>query len=678
MYTFKSLNLKNYFLYSNQKIPLNNQGLVIVSGKWDRQGRSNASGKSLMFSGIPFLGYSEFPTGKSKVQTQKDLNLSLSVSDNKDNLNIMFRDSRYTIKKNKQDITSSRKEGSKKLVHSMFPDISLLYSTCFVTQSGSLFSSLLEGTPAIRSKVLSSFLDFSKILEMRSVVNDAKTELDKKIVERDLLQEDLQLLTDDIKSSKKVNLVYIQELEKKETHLHNIMEVIMGKISKEEAKLHTYMRFTSLKHRLKTSKSKETLKEEIKTLRHELADAKKYNKVSEFIKIYTAAGNPLLYSKDWNVPQCSSLFSSYVPEEQVGVLIKKVNSYQRSLSSLRITLKGLKTLTVKDTDNCPLCTTQLSQKHLKGLVKEQVKKIDVLEDRLDECTPKIQSIKAWVELSASFKLLGIVPSRIQDISLINKEVKKNKTKLTFYEEQLEIVTSLSLVQVKGKMNVRSVKSSIERLKLLSNKKRAELKKVSAELVTLKVDCRLRQDRLILWKKKKEKWKELATAVKKDFYLPLLHKAVASRKLQADIMFGFCEFLVEGWNAYAPSLFDPSIRFKVGKDRGFPSFNYAYGKKAPMSDIRFLCGGERKRFILLTIPSIISVSPFKSNLLILDELDANVDEEGTQQLLDFIPEFQRLGKNSIFFITAKSDLHHDKYDEWQVVRKGNVSHINFKS
>jgi DNA repair exonuclease SbcCD ATPase subunit len=181
-------------------------------------------------------------------------------------------------------------------------------------------------------------------------------------------------------------------------------------------------------------------------------------------------------------------------------------------------------------------------------------------------------------------------------------------------------------------------------------------------------------------KVKAKYVKLRKRTKEDaLYLPIISKAVFSRDLYTEVLMNFCESLTDSWNIYVPELFGRKIHFSVGIERGFPSFKYAYGKKGSPVDIRFLSGGEKRRLIIAIIPSILMMSPATSNILILDEVDANMDDKGVAAILEFLPTIleAELGKTSIFFITPRTGMTHQDYRDWRVTRKGNRSKLTME-
>ena len=99
----------------------------------------------------------------------------------------------------------------------------------------------------------------------------------------------------------------------------------------------------------------------------------------------------------------------------------------------------------------------------------------------------------------------------------------------------------------------------------------------------------------------------------------------------------------------------------------------------VSDVRRLSASERKMFALVLIPALMSFIPKdrRSNLLILDEPDANMSAVVRESLVRFLPTLNRIVPN-IVYITPHSDLlqlalqEGVKMAHWEVTKRGSVS------
>ncbi len=158
----------------------------------------------------------------------------------------------------------------------------------------------------------------------------------------------------------------------------------------------------------------------------------------------------------------------------------------------------------------------------------------------------------------------------------------------------------------------------------------------------------------------------------SIYAPILTKVFTSKDIRTEVMFGFYEILVKEWNVYASTMFDTNVRFVVTDESGYPSFGFINGKHGKPYDIRFLSGGNKKRLITCMIPSILELLPEKTNFLVVDELDANLDQPGFEAMMEFFPEIVKRYKTSLFFITPKTSLKYQGYNNWFIERKGDRS------
>jgi hypothetical protein len=281
MHIFNSLYFSNYFLYSKQKVPLDNQGLVIVTGEYTYKNKSNAAGKSLLFSGIPALAYADFPVDKA-IHT-KDFRLQLKAHIPFDNRvhasKITYTNSKYIIANNNRIITPKRKKDVKALLLAMFPEESLFYATTFVTQFSGVLNSIITGTPAARSKTIESFIDLSKvdriktILKKRSmVIIKANTRIDLyKEIEKEselFLEKYKDITTSELDRIKKIRLGVATKIREYDKRIVELREKKKG-----------YIKYKNLQSQLKTDKSIHDLTLNIKELKKSLVLLNKLNSI---------------------------------------------------------------------------------------------------------------------------------------------------------------------------------------------------------------------------------------------------------------------------------------------------------------------------------------------------------------------------------------------------------------
>jgi len=679
-YTFKKIRLNRFFLYEDQTVHFDNQGLVVVKG-------INGAGKSLLFSSIPFLLYNSLPTGKSNRKEKSEISLSLKAKikiEKEIPLSIKFAKSKYTIKRGNRNITPRRLPDSQNKIRSMFPSEPIFYSTCLISQFGSIFSSLIQGSPAVRAKVIEEFIDLSKIENIKEKVKEVEKKFTKDSSKLLSIREEWKSLKQSSEEIGKIGTRRIKSLLVKKDSLSLSIKKTSGKLAEEKALYKEYKKWKKIPKSLRPIK-KPIAKQEIKKAKDRLSKLESLKDkigTSNLLDLYLSSGKPKLYCtdiefEDLPFPQKIERFPK---ESKLPKLFEVYNELKESLSFDRKNLKNLKKLLKKKKKRCPTCLHKLEERDTKLLISEIESAIEKAKLREKELWFVVVNANALICISQFF-----VENSIQkeDVKLYEKwrkygipqKIRELKAKLKMLEKQAFFASFIAEYGSKKPLSNNSSKISFLKNKLekLENKREDLIE----NLVSLQVDLKRRKEIDYRLDELKTKYKKIGSRIKEDkIYLPITKKAIFSRDLKTEVLMEFCKFLVDHWNIYAPELFGrKNVRFNVGLERGFPAFKFSYGK-GPSSDIRFMSGGEKKRLIVAMIPSILVVANSVSNLLALDEIDANMDEAGISAITDFLPTIleSELGKNSIFFITPRKNFFHQEYQEWQIERSGNRSRL----
>ena len=184
--------------------------------------------------------------------------------------------------------------------------------------------------------------------------------------------------------------------------------------------------------------------------------------------------------------------------------------------------------------------------------------------------------------------------------------------------------------------------------------------------------------------------ELYTELRDEGAYQLLSKAFSKRGgVRQHQINAICQRLEQLTNQYARLLFTEDYHFTFQLDTHFNilverNASDVKGKKGGdgakiTSDVRRLSAAERKLFALVLIPALMSFVPKerRSNLLILDEPDANMHELVRESLVRFLPTLNRIVPN-IIYITPHRDLLNLALQEnvpvthYEVTKKGSVS------
>jgi len=561
MHIFDSLYLSNYFLYTKQKVPLANQGLIIVTGNYEYKNKSNAAGKSLLFSGIPALAYADFPVDKAahtkdfRLQLKAQLPFSNEMCTSK----ITYANTKYVISKDNRLITPARKKDVKALLLSMFPEESLFYATTFVTQFSGVLNTIIEGTPAARSKTIESFIDLSKVDRIKTILKK-RSKVIARANDRIRLYKEIEKEAEEfLEKYKDITVSKIDRIKKIRRGISTQIRDYAKKITKLKARKRDYNRYKDLRAQLKTDKSINVLVSSIKTLKKELVILHKLNGIREAIELYVEAGKPKLYSKIIFLPLSIKSISLRDREPIAEIDIKDILSgYHKlkyRLEKVYTEIANMKKLVNSKRVKCPTCLSSVSTDNLLNEIKSTKYLLKVLKERYKREERKLRLIRSTMDISKEFLSAGITTTFVdKNLDKLEVDPEKAKRRLSFLRRQLGVKRALKLlVDVEyTQQDNRELGKSIKKLDELLLKKND----VDSVYINLKAHFKMREEKEKQCTQIKQKRIGLEKSIKEDIvHLPLVSKAVSSRQLKADSLFNFYKFLTENWNLYSRELFD---------------------------------------------------------------------------------------------------------------------------
>ena len=171
--------------------------------------------------------------------------------------------------------------------------------------------------------------------------------------------------------------------------------------------------------------------------------------------------------------------------------------------------------------------------------------------------------------------------------------------------------------------------------------------------------------------------EAETAATKAEALTILEKAYGTRGIRKVLINTVCQRLEEVLNSYSKSLLPEDYKFNLEMDTQFRIEVTRNG--ALPSDVRRLSGAESSLFSLLLWAGLMSFVPKASrpNVLILDELDANMSDETKERFCEFLPKLLNVVEH-IVVVTPQSDVRYEDYvpnvKYVTVVKKGLVAKL----
>jgi len=134
------------------------------------------------------------------------------------------------------------------------------------------------------------------------------------------------------------------------------------------------------------------------------------------------------------------------------------------------------------------------------------------------------------------------------------------------------------------------------------------------------------------------------------------------------------FIEQGLNSKARLIFVEPTTFQCSVTEGKFSVTYTRGKRT--ADVQRLSGAESKAFALLLLASYLPLVPshLRTNVLVLDEMDANMSPATKQIFIhDFLPYLQSLVPN-IVVVTPDTDTHYPHAKTLTVIKKGEDSTV----
>lgn len=659
MYAFEYLALKEYFLYKDETIPLDQQGPVFIRGE-------NGAGKSLLFSGLPLMLQGIIGENKIPAKRLKELDLTTSCDIDGVRYVLGMHKNKYTLHENAEPIVKHRKPDAVKQVQALFPEEALFNSTSLVSQWSPIYNNLIAGTPALRMGIIESFVDRAKVEEAKVKLAELKKKSSASSDELISIETGIDWLKKDIPKIKST-----KSLAAKVKRLKTQVERKRKELTSATVDHEKWGEQKRLKKKLKCKMSLREMRKDMARIQatKERQEAQFDFLIDPDFELWVQLKKPKLYAYSIPVPTPKVKFK-YVTEKQAKKLHDSYNELEHKKSALKDTLKKVKKLEGKK--NCPICSHALSEKDIVRIINATEKEIRDIWVKIKALYRKIYCVNVISKLHQS--LSGTEYKEVNanaDPDDLEEQIEIQEKRITFYEKQIALSQTLAeMKQVsKPKVKLKVLTNELSRLEktyFKEHNKLVEIKTANETAIAAKEQLR------VLNKKKR---KLLKSTEDMNMLNPLL-KIFGSKEFRTEIVRGFAETLVDEWNRWAPEVFSKRVYFTMDIESGFPAFYFSYNKHSKGEDIKYTSGGERKRLICCMIPSILKVSPSKTNILIVDELDANLDAKGIGAITEFLPLLlsEEFGKTSLFFITPRKNIEDGKYSEWYIERSGDRSTV----
>jgi len=384
-------------------------------------------------------------------------------------------------------------------------------------------------------------------------------------------------------------------------------------------------------------------------------------------------------------------------EEKLKEAERKRAHTEEAISTINKELKKLSSL--KDKAVCDKCFRPIddpkfvvqqikNRKEARQKYEQELSAIDKTIEQLEKqvkALRKIEAIKARVDELPSGDLSSLVDisdeiqtlehvlslreklSEYRDISVDEyKEAKEKLPKIkkmmeALKREEANTLKAYPLMKELSSINKKLGDKHLETYGLKKKLKRAEKRKkdIDRSVSKLSMSVGKLQRELEEIKRIEKELKTLTPDIKriekrerKMKLLNALYKAYAPDKLKLDRIHDINSTVVSYLNMLAPMIFESPIVFSsVKKSDSSAIYFRKLREKGQERSVRFLSGGMKKRLMLLLIPVISSLVPSskQSNLIILDEVDANVDDIGTSLIGETLIPFLKKKYNSIFML-----------------------------
>ena len=695
MIEFQSLTLEGLPFFRKQTFDFSEPGIRLILGN-NRNSSSNnpnAAGKSFFFAQLPELVLSEMMHG-----TRRDFTRSGTVT-----VDLRKGKSEYSISRSfspKEKMVISRKgkdleirelSECKKKIRSLIPYTPDEVKT-FLFLDSQLPHPLITGDTASRKNFFTSFfklgaLSFMKksvssrvtesrsansvLVELKKSHEEASTRVDSSIEEKEALLSRLQSKMERISSSMR-DWSRAESLRVLISEHHKCIDLMKSQEILTEADL--------LSHRKSREKS-------ISRCRAAIRDWDKYEEWESSSVGRAAARKSLKKHGLSSVEELQALVDKkqrildkkISRREDLELKIeersrseKKIKSELRNQSEDLVSLKEEVNHLQEHSDSCPTCGGEYDNKKAKERLRAAKVSYKTLQSRIAELTVSLQvmmqdSSPAAEEFDEEeeHKSIRGLQSVLRVLSTEDLQPPGGHTKdywvdheRSFNKELYSLESGEDALSAQSEWDklpdsvrgasVRDFQNRQSEFLRISEKKQALEMEVSSSLEASREVERLQ----VRMQPLQEKAEDLDA-------LMVLEEAFSKRGVESTIIKSICVKLEEKVNEYAKLIFPEDYHFEFELDTQFSILvSRKYGKKTITSDVRKLSGAEKRLFSLVLLISLLVFVPknHRSNLLILDECDANMGTENRDRFIRFLPVLQK----AIPSIVVITPLGHQPY------------------
>lgn len=680
---FKEFSFHNSGTYKKFKANLQNLGVVFLKGRNLDTGGSNGAGKSMPWDILRAILFSVSDRGlkKDDLVRKRNHNAVVKFDIGKKHHEVLHwrkykgHPNGYQILINGKDRTPSGGipacEKTIKKIHGLTEE----EFRGFVHMSQGSLHTLLEGSGAERLHYISSLFGLNIYDEIREAL---KSDFDNVNSQIGNLQSIYELKKETERNLKKLKPVSVEErfqkLDKKFKKVDSQLSSLRSKVSVLEEVGGIFDELKTIKHTdvsgLQTKLSQ--TKGKIQNLESLLRKKKERSVIVSSIK-----------------RQRGDLKHLKSEIKTVHDLSKDIEKSKRELAIVENDIRGWSSIKGA---HCPTC----KQKVKKDLVKQALEDLKAKRKRIIKNEKKFQKDQEQFDEQSAIKKKIIWLKENLNQTKIPPKIKKSKQSLDrklrkvegIRDELLESLTEgrryESLISKLKQSGFKRKEARRLRIKLKQKKtgakelsrKRDDLLSDVATIKSVLVQISKLKEDLRKYTKRIRKLDELQTQAK---VLGVLLKAYSSKGLKLGKIKELGKNLTDRLNVYARPLFsEKSVKFTVPTDGDRLDFLIERGNAR--HDIKFLSGGERKRLTIAFILATNSMTPpnKSSNLIILDEVDAGLDDIGKESFRTYLLPKLKRDFESVIVISHSDAIKSSDYDQiWTAIKRNGVSRISMK-
>ena len=599
---FKEIRISNFLSLGSAKLEFSNNGFVLVEGKNlnpTDKALSNGSGKSSIFEAIVWAMTGQTIRGTKEVVNRYGNDgacVELEFNIDNDTYSITrFRDhSKYgtnlKIIRNGQDISGKGIRDSEKILEEYLPDLNAQLLGSVIVLGQGLPQRFTNNTPAGRKEIL------EKLSKSDFMIEDVKQRLTQR---KGIVSQNLRTIEDNILSYKTKLEMANRSIESSEMSIRNLQGISISE---------TQEKIEQLKINLsRIEKEKSEIVECIEDNESSL-EAIKNTKEQELNKLR------------------EELKSSLAPiTEEIQNIRLEINTKETIVKSKNAELYRLTNVATE----CPTCKRPYDDVHKPDTT--ELESIILAENN------------ALIELRSSLNVARDRESSIQE-KYRQEEVNINNKYFDIIQEYNNTINKDKIDLSRKQQDISEIQKEIQRYEL-------EVLKVNTEL-----DSHIQIKEASL--KDKAEYEEQLTKLdiqhndvsnRLEAITKLL--TLAQRDFRTHLLEDIIKYVNERANKYSARLFDGKhIEFKGDSNQIWIGID---GKA-----YESLSGGERQKTDLIIQFSLrdmlINTLNFSSNILVLDEVFDNLDEVGSNSLVELIME-DLSDIESVYVITHHADI-----------------------